>query len=107
MLWMTLVTLLTVWGVGVVSAHLFGGLIHVLLIVAIAIVFVRFIQDRAKTAAMTVQAAAIGSELAEGGADLAFAIGYAFYLSLQNFDLSVGSVTGGRPGRAGVGSRRP
>jgi hypothetical protein len=71
MLWMTLVTLLTVWGVGVVSAHPFGGLIHVLLIVAIAIVFVRFIQDRAKTAAMTVQAAAIGSELAEGGADLA------------------------------------
>jgi hypothetical protein len=56
---------------GVVSAHPHGGLMHVLLVMAVAIVSVRFIQDRAKTEAMTVQAAAIGSELAEGGADLA------------------------------------
>lgn len=56
---------------GVVSAPPFGGLIHVLLVMAIAVVLVRFIQDRATTAAMAVQAAAIGSELAEGGADLA------------------------------------
>jgi hypothetical protein len=65
------VSLVALWGMDVVSTHPLGGLSYVLLVMAVAIVFVRFIQDRAKTEAMTVQAAAIGSELAEGGADLA------------------------------------
>jgi hypothetical protein len=67
---MIVVSVATPWGMGAVNTHPLGGLLHMLMM-AVAIGFVRFIQDRVKTEAMTVQAAAIGSELAEGGADLA------------------------------------
>ncbi len=40
------VILLLLWIVGLVSSHTIGGLIHVLLIVAIVVVLLRVIQGR-------------------------------------------------------------
>jgi hypothetical protein len=44
MLWTIFVTLLVLWLLGIVSANTFGGFIHVLLAVAIAVVLLRVIQ---------------------------------------------------------------
>jgi uncharacterized protein DUF5670 len=44
MLWTVFVLLLVLWLLGVVSANTFGGFIHVLLVVAIAVVLLRVIQ---------------------------------------------------------------
>jgi uncharacterized protein DUF5670 len=44
MLWTIFVLLLVLWLLGVVSANTFGGFIHVLLVVAIAVVLLRVIQ---------------------------------------------------------------
>jgi hypothetical protein len=46
MLWAIFVAVLVLWAAGVVSAHMFGGLIHVLLGIGVAIVVLRFVQDR-------------------------------------------------------------
>ena len=46
MLWAIFVAVLVLWAAGVVSAHMFGGLIHVLLGIGVAIVVFRFVQDR-------------------------------------------------------------
>ena len=40
------VLLLILWAVGLVSSYTMGGLIHVLLVVAIAVVLIRVIQGR-------------------------------------------------------------
>jgi hypothetical protein len=40
------VTLLALWLLGIVSSNTFGGFIHVLLWLAIAVVLVRAVQDR-------------------------------------------------------------
>lgn len=40
------VILLVLWAVGLVSSYTMGGLIHILLVVAIAVVLVRVIQGR-------------------------------------------------------------
>jgi uncharacterized protein DUF5670 len=45
MLWAIFVAVLVLWAAGVVSAHMFGGLIHVLLGIGVAIVLIRFVQD--------------------------------------------------------------
>ena len=46
MLWTIFVVLLVLWLLGVVSAYTLGGYIHILLLVAIAVVLIRVIQGR-------------------------------------------------------------
>jgi hypothetical protein len=46
MLWTIFVLLLVLWLVGVVSSYTLGGFIHLLLVVAIAVVLIRVIQGR-------------------------------------------------------------
>jgi hypothetical protein len=46
MLWTICVILLILWLLGMVSSYTMGGLIHVLLVVAIVVVLVRVIQGR-------------------------------------------------------------
>ena len=46
MLWTIGVILLILWLLGLVSGHTMGGVIHVLLVIAIIVVVVRLIQGR-------------------------------------------------------------
>jgi hypothetical protein len=46
MLWTLFVILLILWILGVVTSYTFGGFIHLLLILAIAVVLIRVIQGR-------------------------------------------------------------
>ncbi len=46
MLWTILVVLLVLWALGMVTANSMGGAIHLLLLVALAIVVIRLIQGR-------------------------------------------------------------
>jgi hypothetical protein len=46
MLWTIAVVLLVLWALGLVSSYTMGGLIHVLLVVAIVVVLLRIIQGR-------------------------------------------------------------
>ena len=46
MLWTIAVVLLILWLLGVVSSYTIGGLIHILLVVAIVMVLVRVIHGR-------------------------------------------------------------
>jgi hypothetical protein len=46
MLWTIFVVLLVLWLLGVVSAYTLGGFIHVLLIVAVAILCIQLISGR-------------------------------------------------------------
>lgn len=40
------VILLVLWAIGLVTAHALGGFIHLLLLIAIVIVLIRFIKGR-------------------------------------------------------------
>jgi hypothetical protein len=46
MLWTIAVVLIILWALGMVTSYTIGGLIHVLLIVAIIMILVRVIQGR-------------------------------------------------------------
>ena len=46
MLWTIFVVLLVLWLLGIVSSYTLGGYIHILLLVAIAVVLIRVIQGR-------------------------------------------------------------
>lgn len=46
MLWTIFVILLMLWLLGIVSANTFGGFIHVLLALAVAVALMRALQDR-------------------------------------------------------------
>jgi len=46
MLWTIFVILLVLWLLGLVSSYTLGGFIHILLIVAIAVLLIRIIQGR-------------------------------------------------------------
>ena len=46
MLWTIFVFLLVLWLLGMVSSYTLGGFIHILLVVALAIVLIRVIQGR-------------------------------------------------------------
>lgn len=46
MLWTLLVILLVLWALGMMTSYTMGGLIHVLLVVAIVVLLVRVIQGR-------------------------------------------------------------
>jgi hypothetical protein len=46
MLWTIAVILIALWLLGMVSSYTMGGLIHILLVIAIVVVLVRVIQGR-------------------------------------------------------------
>jgi len=46
MLWTICVILIVLWLLGMVTAYTMGGLIHILLVIAIIVVLVRVIQGR-------------------------------------------------------------
>jgi Family of unknown function (DUF5670) len=46
MLWTICVILIVLWLLGVVTSYTMGGLIHILLVIAIIVVLVRVIQGR-------------------------------------------------------------
>ena len=46
MLWTICVILIVMWLLGMVTAYTMGGLIHILLVIAIIVVLVRVIQGR-------------------------------------------------------------
>ncbi|HEU5169680.1 MAG TPA: lmo0937 family membrane protein [Gemmatimonadales bacterium] len=46
MIWTIFIILLVLWLLGLVSGTTFGGFIHILLILAIAVVLIRVIQGR-------------------------------------------------------------
>lgn len=46
MLWTIVIILLVLWVLGLVSGYTIGGLLHILLIVAIIVVLIRVIQGR-------------------------------------------------------------
>lgn len=46
MLWTIFVVLLVLWLLGMVSSYTLGGFIHLLLLLAIAVVLIRVIQGR-------------------------------------------------------------
>lgn len=46
MLWTIVVILLVLWALGLVTSYTMGGLIHVLLVIAVVVVLVRIIQGR-------------------------------------------------------------
>jgi hypothetical protein len=46
MLWTIFVILLILWLLGLVSGHTMGGVIHVLLVIAIIVLVIRLIQGR-------------------------------------------------------------
>jgi uncharacterized membrane protein len=46
MLWTIAVILLVLWLLGLVTSHMMGGFIHILLVIAIVVVLVRIIQGR-------------------------------------------------------------
>jgi uncharacterized membrane protein len=46
MLWTVAVVLLVLWALGLVTSHVMGGFIHLLLVAAVIVVLVRVIQGR-------------------------------------------------------------
>jgi len=46
MLWTFCVVMIVLWLLGLVTSHTMGGLIHILLVIAIIMVLVRVIQGR-------------------------------------------------------------
>ncbi len=46
MLWTIVLILVVLWVLGLVSSYTMGGLIHVLLVIAVVVVLVRVIQGR-------------------------------------------------------------
>lgn len=46
MLWTIVIILLVLWLLGLVSGYTIGGLLHILLVVAIIVVIIRVIQGR-------------------------------------------------------------
>jgi len=46
MLWTVGIILLVLWALGLVSGYTMGGVIHVLLVIALIVVAVQFIQGR-------------------------------------------------------------
>jgi hypothetical protein len=46
MLWTIALILIVLWVLGLVSSYTMGGLIHVLLVIAIVVILIRIIQGR-------------------------------------------------------------
>jgi Family of unknown function (DUF5670) len=49
-LWTIFVILLVLWLLGVVTSYTFGGFIHILLVLALAVMLIRIIQGRSPVA---------------------------------------------------------
>ncbi len=49
MLWTIVLVLFVLWALGLVSGYAFGGLIHLLLVVAIVVVILQLVQGRRVT----------------------------------------------------------
>jgi hypothetical protein len=50
MLWTIFMVLLVLWVLGMVSSYTLGGFIHILLLIAVAVVLIRVIQGRSPVA---------------------------------------------------------
>lgn len=50
MLWTLILVLLVLWLLGIVTSYTLGGVIHILLVVALVVLVVRLIQGRRLTA---------------------------------------------------------
>ena len=48
MLWTLFVILLVLWGLGLMTGYTLGGLIHALLVIAIVVILIQFIQGRSR-----------------------------------------------------------
>ena len=46
MFWTIAIILLVLWLLGLITAHTFGGVIHVLLVIALVVVVIRLLQGR-------------------------------------------------------------
>ena len=46
MLWTIAVVLIVLWALGLVSSYTMGGLIHILLVIAVVVVLINLIQGR-------------------------------------------------------------
>ena len=46
MLWTLVIVLLVLWLLGLITAYTFGGVLHVLLVVALILVVIRLLQGR-------------------------------------------------------------
>lgn len=46
MLWTLAVILIVLWAIGIVSAYMLGGFVHLLLALAIIVIIIRLIQGR-------------------------------------------------------------
>jgi hypothetical protein len=46
MLWTIAVILIILWLIGVVSSYTIGGFIHILLVIALVVIIVQFLQGR-------------------------------------------------------------
>ncbi len=46
MLWTIGVILLILWLLGLITAHTFGGVLHVLLVIALVVIVIRLLQGR-------------------------------------------------------------
>ena len=46
MLWTLIVILLLLWMVGIATAYTFGGVVHILLLIAVLLIIVRLIRSR-------------------------------------------------------------
>jgi hypothetical protein len=46
MLWTIFVILLVLWLLGLVTSYTFGGFVHILLILAVVVLFIRLLQGR-------------------------------------------------------------
>jgi hypothetical protein len=46
MLWTIIVILFVLWLIGLVTAHLFGGLLHILLVIAVVLFIVNLLTGR-------------------------------------------------------------
>ena len=53
MLWTIFVILLVLWALGLVSSYTLGGYIHILLIIAVAVLLIRIIQGQSRCNAFT------------------------------------------------------
>ena len=49
MLWTIFVILLILWGLGLMTGYTMGGVIHALLVIAIVVVLIQFIQGRKRS----------------------------------------------------------
>jgi hypothetical protein len=46
MLWTILVILLVLWALGLISGYTFGGVVHVLLVIALVVLVIQLVQGK-------------------------------------------------------------